>query len=323
MAQRGRKYNIWIAYADLFTNLTAFLFISAIGLFAGLGSGRLSMAKIGGEQQNCRMAPGAAGSLTQPGSLIVDQPVNANLRPPCTQFFRIGRFSFDSPDADLRHFRNGGTELKRRDVLRSICQPIWQTISRRDFVNRGGRLAFWGIGRVGNVNWHPALSCPLTNPPRGHGLLNLSDRQIARLRACRNHPTADPTVDPSMASAAPWPTECRSVRDCFDAPGEEPCRQMEALFAWDDREVRTCHTRAVREQAAALRTICEGAPFEYFQGRIFSDNPRIYVDEARDARRATLWERVDVRGHVTRADQPSALDGLMVGTVVLEVQYTR
>ena len=39
----GRKYNIWIAYSDLFTNLSTFLFISALGVFAAFGSGVLSL----------------------------------------------------------------------------------------------------------------------------------------------------------------------------------------------------------------------------------------------------------------------------------------
>ena len=39
MADGGRKFNVWIAYSDLFSNLMTFLFISAFGMFAAIGSG--------------------------------------------------------------------------------------------------------------------------------------------------------------------------------------------------------------------------------------------------------------------------------------------
>src|ERR1044072_9200662 len=105
MSGGGKKLHVWIASSDLFTNLSTFLFISALGLLAAIGSGVLAPPGWGGSTP-CAAPTRAAESLKQADGLVSEVRLGAPEPVHCVRYYRIGDFRFRSADASLGNFQD-------------------------------------------------------------------------------------------------------------------------------------------------------------------------------------------------------------------------
>ena len=317
MSGGRKKYNIWIAYSDLFTNLSAFLFISAIGFFAAFGGGMAADLA----PAACVSSAAATENLTASGLMqkIGRQPSGGA---DCVRHYRIGSNRFRSKWSHVEDFRSEGNESSQLSLLSQVCEPVWQTIARRDFRARGGRLVFRGIGAPIN-DWQSQPQCKrrLRDEP-ALMLAGMPARvpQMEVVSRCHRNPQAH--------------SVCRIILNCVqsDSPRTAACRRVAALIAWDERMTRACYADTAREQAHTLFRVCERAPAdENFQDQLFEDS-RVFSDESRrEDMRGSLWESVDYGAYVRpsldarQSVDPSLghLNSLPAGSVVIEVQYNR
>jgi len=320
MSGGGKKFNIWIAYSDLFTNLSTFLFFASLGLFAALAGGRSAPDS---QQPTCRVAEAAAADLLRQPSFVTDIR-EGGTQPECVRYYGLSTYRFRSADAHLRNLSNAdGRALSEPEIVTHICQPIWRLIARRDFRANNGRLTLRGIAALEN-DW---LTEPPCDPRREEEPRVRHDHMprgesIGRIRACQINPRRSfPEACPDVLRCLRW--------DVNDRP--DWCQDMFAVIEWDRRRRLSCHARATREQARTLFDICQSAPTSGggFVNRAFNNGD--YVDEARiDEQRPGLWERVGYDSHSKRPSddtsttgQRQPLDALAAGAVVLEVQYQR
>jgi hypothetical protein len=134
----GKKFNVWVVYADLFSNLSTFLFISAFGMFAALGSGALRMPT--GIVPN-PPAVGTACSAKTPGldNALTDKPANYTSKfapiagqglsqAKCAHYFIIKDYWFAQGQTDVVAFSPSGNIRKKFNdatLYRVLCQPVW------------------------------------------------------------------------------------------------------------------------------------------------------------------------------------------------------
>lgn len=318
MSGGGKKFNIWIAYSDMFTNLSTFLFFASLGLFATLAGGTGSSDP----DPSCTIQEAAMASLRAEPTLVTDIQAG-DTQPGCVRYYGLSTYRFRSADANLRNLSNAeGRTLTEPEIVTHICQPIWRLISRHDFRANGGRLTLRGIAALEN-DWLTEPECAprpeeeprvdLDHMPRGES--------IARIRGCQ----ADPLHS--------FPAVCSEILRCLRLDinnRPEWCQDIFAVIEWDRRRSLSCYARATREQARTLFDICQSAPTNgNFLGRPFNNGE--YVDEARvGEQRPRLWERVGYDSYskvpsdaAATAGQRHPLDALAAGAVVLEVQYPR
>jgi len=326
---QGKKYNIWIAYSDLFTNLSTFLFISALGVFAALGSGRFPTPGLGA-QSTCSVPAEAEQGLlktpegsTQPPSLVAR--LRSSNDPPldCVRYYRLGTARFASSDASLNNFRNPpdsgnllGRPVAPADILSRICQPIWLLISRRDFKSHEGRVVLRGIPSPDGDGWAqlPQQCEQREQEPkiRNWGVPE-NESQIGYIRACGRNVHAF--------------NFCGEILNCLNRrEGDRnlACQRVVAVEQWNRRATLACHEQAVRQQAQTIHRFCEAAPaHSNFQDQLYQRDVVTFVEEARyEDTRGVLWEQVSFDPH-TRSSQSSPLDALPAGSIALEVRYSR
>ena len=126
----GKKYNIWIAYSDLFTNLSAFIFISALGAFAAIGSGTRVSPGLGAFE-TCSIPNAVRAELEKDGSQL--RRVGEGLRPTgsregCTEYYAVERSRYAPGEGGILDHTG---RARRRQVItpasasRSGPQQIW------------------------------------------------------------------------------------------------------------------------------------------------------------------------------------------------------
>src|ERR1044072_8649823 len=297
MSGGGKKFNVWIAYSDLFTNLSTFLFISALGLFAAIGSGVLAPPGWGGSTPWAAPTR-AAQSLKQADGLVSEVRLGPQDRVDCVRYYRFCDFRFRSADGSLGNFQDeSGATLDEAAVLSRICMPIWRLISRRDFRASQGRLSFRGFATT-NSEWPPGSLCPRRG--RGPRIMSMDidydGPHINVINGCRRDPQGT------------FPEYCDDILPCVnDGNGNRLCREVQAVIDWDNRSRMACQQQAARPQAYTLYNICERAPADIrFQDQQLKD-PQM-VDEARDeGRRGLLWEPIEYGTHVRSEEHTSEL----------------
>lgn len=292
----GRKFNIWIVYSDLFTNLSTFLFVAALGVFGGLGS-----AVVPPEPP----APSVPVTCDIPETVLRSLEAGSLLTPiepgsvPCRRYYRIDGYAFQSWTSELWTFKANERALKPAEAFVKVCTPVWKAIAQRAFDDQLGRVIVHGIGRHGSL-WPGQPSCPrlkappstlLTVPP-GKSAIDAINECLAGVRAG---------------------TICSEIADCdWRRPADELCRQAAAIRDWDRAETAQCLRTVAVDQAQALTTLCEGwvnhhkgvprFPTTDFAGEGMSTIARF------DQTRPALWRRVGTSGFVKDAPVTASSD---------------
>ena len=156
MRRSGKKFNIWIAYSDLFTNLSTFLFISALGVFAAFGSGVVDSLGAG-SANGCEIPATAKASMEAEGSLLRRAVTSVPSGRSCSEYYTIGDFRYRS-DEVTSFLGEAGQRPTKDDFKSRICGQIWFTLARQDFAEANGRIRFVSIARSNGGRDYPT-SC--------------------------------------------------------------------------------------------------------------------------------------------------------------------
>lgn len=315
----GKKFNIWIAYSDLFTNLSTFLFIAAIGLFASLGS-------LAGDDVNeappCAIPTEVEQRLAATNMLVpIGLPVRVGES--CRRYYKIDGYLFHSPSDNLEDFMADGLPMSETEARERVCSPLWLTLGLQLLENRQGRIILHGVGRADN-GWPgggPSCKPVLKAPPTD--LLGYSNARIAsdKIEQCYNQINA--------GNICIKVDKCRQQTDDGKRPPQtETCRQILAVRAWNGAEVSECLRHTASEQAETIDGICEALP----TWKDFPDGGFVGDDMSQIARfpgtRPALWRRAGTSGFAKDAPVTASLDEvaqtilskLPAGSVVVEVR---
>jgi hypothetical protein len=145
----GKKFNIWIAYSDLFSNLAVFLFLSAFGAFAALGVPTPTKPT----PEVCPALPADVAAMLVHGGLADDH--SSDLKPPASQsgggqncatrytvdVSRIGPGIATAP-------KNGRLSQPQNDAIDHLCQQLWGAATRTDLRQSGGQIVIVGTAAV-------------------------------------------------------------------------------------------------------------------------------------------------------------------------------
>lgn len=287
MSVGGKRLNIWIAYSDLFTNLSTFLFISALGVFAAIGSG--VMVSVGqGSQTECSIPAEIGQSLMAGNSLLKDLgkgAARADGRAGCVQYYRVDGYSFKSADpasfSDQNGRRPAPDELQTR-----LCQPIWLSLPLRAFDDVGGEIAFVGVGEANSKPAYPGrCSAKPRDDPQIFDFPSTTVRSaISTIRECQ------------ISGAHAYPV-CAKTLACLKASPEdrnEWCRLVIAAERRGRQAELACAKSQAEPQAKALYDICESAPLDPgFPTQRFA-GPEMMASAVKPDERRALWGRVGV-----------------------------
>jgi hypothetical protein len=260
----NRKYNIWIAYSDLFTNLSAFLFISALGVFVAMGS-RANKQPLDSGDGRCHQLAQVDSSITGAGwSLLTPmRPPPRQLGVPCSRYYRIGDYRFHTAQPFRGAFLNAKQQkLSERDVIERVCQPLWDTMSVPAFRRAHALVVFQGVATL-NTDWKYPPVCPKrawTGPPINHPA-------YARMVAGTHRTPGEALQHCEQRGGYEY---CQVVRRCRGSDPNESldCRQVDQVRAWQAQEDLACLKGASELQVLTLYEICKGAPYnEYFKQR--------------------------------------------------------
>ncbi|RYD48235.1 MAG: hypothetical protein EOP60_16050 [Sphingomonadales bacterium] len=315
---KGKKFNIWIAYSDLFTNLSTFLFIAALGVFASLGSmdetetEKAALCTIPAEVEQ-RL--GATGMLT---------PIEAPKRvgSSCRRYYKIDGYRFHSRAPQLQAFMAEDRRMTLEEARERVCSPLWLTLGLQAFENQQGRIIVHGVGRMdngwatGSPECKPELKVPATDH-LGYGAQAASEK-IEQCYAGINAGNICSEV-----------SKCRKQTDEGVRPASTAvCRQILAVRAWHGAEKSECLRKTAVAQAQTIASICEALPsWKYFPDGQFVDSAMSQIARF-DETRPALWRRSGVSGFARDAPVTASLDDaakailsqLPAGTVVVEVR---
>lgn len=320
MSSRGKKYNIWIAYSDLFTNLSTFLFISALGVFAAFGSGLLAVPGMGASRP-CSMPATVRAQMEAGDSLwkIVGSGVRGGgAQEGCTEYYSISGFQFRSEElssfTDANHRPPGRDDLQLR-----ICKPVWLTLATGQFKSAEGRITFVGVPQSGSSNEYPASCGALRRDdqwidgfPRGReSLYVISD---CRLRG------------PQAYRICPRVLQCLEITKPDDRSSW--CRSVWAADQRGRQADAACRKAPAEEQAKTLYDQCEGAIDSTFPDQEF-ERPGMRALARRRDGRSQMWGAetsfdaipTDALSRILPANHPLA--GQPAGSILVKVHYGR
>lgn len=160
-----KRFNIWVAYSDLFSNLAVFLFISAFGMFAAIGTGNGTVPASPAQQQCPQRQLDFGRALTEPGwsgaeSLLGPSQYEILNEHTCAEDFELHDVGFPAvrPQGMPENFsgkmseaiatvqdivdRNGRKLRGRRDeiLLHQLCDQLWAAATRRDLEDMHGHI---------------------------------------------------------------------------------------------------------------------------------------------------------------------------------------
>lgn len=318
-----KKFNIWIAYSDLFTNLSTFLFISALGIFAAVGSGAFGQLGPNGSQR-CTVASEIGKAMIAESELLEYIGSVAYSRSSCAEYYRVRDVAFVGWGAERGYFkrtRPGPPQdrvLKRAEILKDICTPIWLTIPRKDFGAHNGRLIIQGSGTK-KERW-PEPRCEQvvwTEPAIRHDRLPPGPP----IRAVR---TCDRLRTDGIATADPF---CRDIEKCsVEAAAKDYtlCAQVEAVRQWHGNNAAACRREAAQGQAGTLYRACALAPTDpnFPDGRLAGG---VMEDDARHVQNIPrYWAKVDFSAPIEHSfATPSLLESQPGGSIVVELRFSR
>lgn len=317
MSYGGKKYNVWIAYSDLFTNLSTFLFISAVGVFAAMGSGLIAPSD--GESATCSGAEVANGYLEEKGSLLRRLEPRAGtraLRQDCVDYYRISDFRFHS---SLSQFKNdAGRSPSLEDVRWRVCLPIWLTLADQRFVSAKGQITFVGIGVAGSEPAYPTKCGGQYRDDLWIEGFPRRRRTLETIRECQ------------IVGSGAYPV-CRDVLACLKSKANDRdgwCRSVIAAERRGRRSDELCQKGPAELQAKALYDICEGVPLDRkFPTQRF-ETPNMVKGASRVDELREQWPNVSFDGATRDGTQASAaarippeFEAMRAGSVLLKVEH--
>lgn len=281
---RGKKFNIWIAYADLFTNLTAFLLISSLGICALIGAGVLARLG-GGDTAQCEsLQNGIAEKLTREGSwLVLDTEDEARLGDieagDCTAYYKIVhpgggdyRFKYDNADnPTLYHFAAGEeAHGNARSLIAGVCMPLWAALKDDSFDNANAQALFLARG-VSKLS----LAYPIKCRPEGDGFSIPPDilpprfprhggSPVKAIRDCESYYWRQNAGKLRKGERIPYsdPPWCETIRYCLHGKGiGDDCQLIRAMEERDRQNTLSCKRERAARQAKLLFDLCASAPF--------------------------------------------------------------
>jgi hypothetical protein len=313
----GKKFNIWIAYSDLFTNLSTFLFISALGIFAAIGSGAFGQMGPRGSD-GCTASSQVGQAMTKYSQWMEYVGSRPTSRSSCSEYYRLKDVSFKIWSPARGYLQYKGGELKRPELLKHICEPIWLAIVEPDSRRYNARVVLLGSGTANSaMPYEPKCEQLAWGRPR-IGNLEFRTGHAAReaVEACYS---GSPRGGPSNAF-------CRSLEKCRDpelAKDYSMCGQVAAARQWDDNASRACRREVARLQAGTLHRACALAPTDpdFRDGLV----ERIMNSDASNIETlADQWARVDFSAPVEgRSPQRSAPPSQPGGSLLVELRFSR
>ncbi len=155
MAGSSKKFNVWIVYSDIFSNLTMFVFVSAFGMFAALGApddpGLPSVSGISCQETENVIRSAMSAPLDSDTSFFqLYQPdTDGRNTGKCKVAFRVSDHQYPPSAQDLASLISSTGGGRRRHpvpkdwhvtTMDSICTPIWMTATRQLLKNYNGRI---------------------------------------------------------------------------------------------------------------------------------------------------------------------------------------
>lgn len=331
MSGGGKKFNIWIVYSDLFTNLSTFLFIAALGVFAALGSSNHRPGPREAEPARpCAIPTQIENSLTEVSLLKPMQEGQAS-GAVCERYYQLEGYGYStSGNADWSLRSDGridGQPLKTIDLQTRVCSPIWRAIGQQAFKDLDGSIVIHGLAREGGL-WPDQDRCaPVSKPPLidllgpRYQVLGGAMRAIKDINQCLKK-------DPRNYAGS----ICDLIAPCdLDRPVEGPCRQAAALRDWDLAETDACLHGKAEQQAAAVAGVCEawvGNKTRFPTGNF--DEPTMSAIARFDGTRPLLWRRVTSDGFGKDAPVTASSDARIAilsrpdpGAIVVELRLRR
>jgi hypothetical protein len=256
MSKREGKFNIWIAYSDLFSNLTTFIFISAVGIFAAFGStntlnGPGTLAAV---RTMCETDINGVGSvLTSPTFSRLAQPVlpNSLRNTVCEGYLQLHGYRFkpksNSPSALVdRH----GAAITRSATDR-VCRLLLNAAAQNSLFAHNGQLVI-----IGTAAATPTQKCPILNyiavDMSASGLspkLVQVPIKVPLIQACLQG-------DPKMLKK--HLEICNKVRSCSKT-SSLLCQEIFSKINTYESQRKACLPGLATSRAATLNWMCEQA----------------------------------------------------------------
>lgn len=318
MSGGGKKLNIWIAYSDLFTNLSTFLFISALGIFAAIGSGAFGQMGPRGSG-GCTVSSDIGKAMTQYSDWFEYIGSEAASKSSCSEYYRLKDVRFRLWKSERGYLTHQGRTVERPEMLKQICVPIWLAVPSKDFASAKGRVIIQGSG---------AWNADLPYEPKCDQLV-WSQPQIGN-KTFDSGREASGAVDRCFKDLADGTSQdpfCNGIRNCRDpeqAKQYPRCTQITAARRWEANAIQGCRRETARLQAGTLHQACALAPTDDAN---FPANLADQIMKANESDLQTLadyWSRVDFSAPIeTPATPASGLPPQPGGSIVVELRFSR
>jgi hypothetical protein len=279
-----RKFNVWIAYSDLFTNLTGFLLIASLGIFGLIAAGVLARIGMGdtGPVEQCKKAQeevrvrlARAGTILAESTTFAGDVTRKAGSRDCVRYYDLGTYSFTSEQVSRWRFRN--KDDKRVDdeqMRRGICYPIWTAISSDVAPRYSAELTFVGRG-LANTDLSYPVSCERSGDfersadpvPEGFPKWRMKNGRLVGetpaqvIRNCQKFDLDLNSEKLAADAAPPYERACERVRGCIPGGTGPQCDLIRAIDERDHQNTRSCKKSTAQQQAKLLFDACESAPF--------------------------------------------------------------
>ncbi len=347
----GKRFNIWIAYSDLFSNLAIFLFISAFGMLAALGSSDETSKREGGSQTGAKTCDHSFDfdillDATKDNAIGFHR-ISLNGAPlsSCVHAYGISNYKFRAGKADIASFgsfNKPGRWVRAPDdaLVSGLCEPLWGTITRNDFEVQRGHITIIGTGSPDKAICDPDVNLPpdvqkrlktvwIANPDLRNTLTN--PRKHRQFMECAS--LAENAKFTSLQKTCG--SFAKSYGKCFvssDAhPGwrdsTEACNDVRKMYFGDVVANKNCSEETPTKRAQSLYEYCRGAILSnnMFQMESIPQNGiKPGLDGAiRDGRytllRSTWLDRMSYEGK--SPEEPLDQDGITKDSIYLIVQF--
>jgi hypothetical protein len=345
----GKKYNIWIAYSDLFTNLSTFLFISAIGVFAAWGSGVFDdVAAISPETARGGCSVDAAAEANVEKTLgQADAEGKASLlaklasfpeqgrQGECTDYYTVPGVIQNvvqrNPSVD-ENTDLSGKRLTEEDWRSRFCDQIWLTNVHKDFDAARGRVTIMSVGAApGSSN---AQKQCFGNRPREDAIRDFPQgrRGVPRPPPSEAIAQCEAEIPKGRNPYPRTPEFCQRVLACLNPQS----RVRDDEWCITVREARTraqlydkaCGKMSAIMRARTLYQFCIGAPdstkfpTHFLTGDNVIDSAHA-LDTFREQWRNVGYDAIVLEAKQLEGQRTLGARGIREGSVVVKVQYER
>jgi hypothetical protein len=272
MAGGGKKFNVWVAYSDIFSNLSIFLFISAFGMFAAMGLADNKhgfQVTMGGLCQAHSIEEIAA--MTDP---VLKRAGSGNTVSIASAFSGIhSKIDPKEYPACGHLFGIEAAEKKPRalnlDVGDGFCLPIWRSVTRKVMESYNGHITI-----EGTVDETRSASCK--NDPdfkaiqkhakhADYSITNSRGRDIHYSLSFDTYISCGITDGNGIIRAAKKPNSeiCQVIVNCSKDKGDayysdcRPVNELTDTFVWAED---SCLAKIAEKSAEYIYDRCQSVP---------------------------------------------------------------